>query len=283
MVWAKPSTMIVYLGVIQYAFVQLLLILWNPLENELGAGFISNQDIDIYSTSNRLIANLFQLYVAILFLYGYLTIKLQNPSSELVRAFRVMIGVSILLLFSRLIRLIQNFGFPKTDVIDFIGTVLLLGGFALVALTFSYNPGAIMLSRAQIDGIMVISKAGVPITSIKFEGSELMGSSTLLSGVIGAVETVMGSIHSKTILNEIDAGDRSILVHLSEELYFLIVTNTPTLILRDSLKYFSRIFVENYRKEINDFKLSGKMLEDIGDLVIQAFPYTVGLKSEIWN
>jgi hypothetical protein len=283
MVWAKPSTLIVYIGVILYAIVQLLLLLWSPLEDDIGAGFISNQDIDIYSTSNRLIANLFQLYVAILFLYGYLAIKLPNPSKELLRALRIMIAVSVALLISRLIRLSQNFGVPKYEIIELVGTLTLLGGFALVAIAFAFNPGAIMLSRAQIDGMMVISKNGVPMASIKFEGSELMGSSTLLSGVIGAVETVIGSIHSRTILNEIDAGDRSILVHLYQNLYFMIVTNTPTLILRDSLKYFSRIFCQEKLKEIEDFNSSGKMLKEIDNLITQAFPYTVGLKSEIWD
>ncbi len=283
MVWAKPSTFIVYLGVIQYAVVQLLLFLWSPLEGELGAGFISNQDIDIYSTSNRILGNLFQLYVAVLFLYGYLTIKLQNPSPNLLRSFRIMIAVSITLLLSRLIRVSQNLGFPEHELIDLFGTLLLLGGFALVAYTFAYNPGAIMLSRAQIGGVMVISEAGTPLSSIKFEGSELVGSSTLLSGVISAVESIMGSIHQGTILNEIDAGDRSIIVHHSHGLYFLIVTNSPTLILKDSLRYFSKIFIENNSVKIEEFRTSGKMIEDIGNLVAQAFPYTVGLQNEIWN
>lgn len=283
MVWAKPSTFIVYLGVIQYAVVQLLLFFWSPLEGEIGAGFISNQNIDIYSTSNRLLGNLFQLYVAILFLYGYLTIKIQNPSTNLLRSFRIMIAVSITLVLSRLLRVSQNFGFPENDLIDLFGTLLLLGGFALVAYTFAYNPGAIMLSRAQIDGVMVISEAGTPLSSIKFEGSELIGSSTLLSGVISAVESIMGSIRQGTILNEINAGDRSIIVHHSHGLYFLIVTNSPTLILKDSLRYFSRIFVMSNSVEIEKFRLSGKMIEDIRYLVAQAFPYTVGLRSEIWN
>ncbi|MCE7734695.1 MAG: hypothetical protein GPJ54_07455 [Candidatus Heimdallarchaeota archaeon] len=283
MVWAKPSTVIVYFGVIQYAIVQLLLILWSPLENEIGAGFISNQNIDIYSTSNRLMANLFQLYVAILFLYGYLAIKLPNPSKELFRALRIMIVVSITLLISRLVRVFQNFGLPQNDIIDLVGSISLLLGFALVAIAFAYNPGSIMLSRAQIDGVMVISEGGTPLSSLKFEGSELSGSSTLLSGVIRAVETVMGSIHEGTVLNEIDAGDRSIMVHHSNQLYFLIITNTPTLIIRGSLRYFARIFNRYYISEIEDFTLSGKIIEEIGNLVTQAFPYTVGLKSEIWN
>ncbi|MFV2014640.1 MAG: hypothetical protein ACC656_04390, partial [Candidatus Heimdallarchaeota archaeon] len=179
MVWARPSTLIVYLGVIQYAIVQLLLLLWSSLEDENGAGFISNQNIDIYSTSNRLIANLFQLYVAILFLYGYLAIKIPNPSKELLRAFRIMIAVSITLIISRLIRVAQNFGFPQHNIIELVGSMSLLLGFALVAFAFAYNPGAIMLSRAQIDGIMVISEGGTPLASLKFEGSELSGSSTL--------------------------------------------------------------------------------------------------------
>ena len=283
MIWAKPSTFIVYLGVIQYAVVQLLLFLWSPLENDVGAGFISNQNIDIYSTSNRLIANLFQLYVAILFLYGYLTIKLQNPSPDLLKSFRIMIAVSITLVLSRLIRVAQNFGFPEHVLIELFGTLLLLGGFALIAYIFAYNPGAIMLSRAQIGGIMVISEAGTPLASVKFEVSELVGSSTLISGVITAVESVMGSIHEGTILNEIDAGDRSIIVHHSHGLYFMIVTNVPTPILRDSLRYFSMIFTEFYYNEIEDFRNSGRMIENINISVDQAFPYTVGLQNEPWS
>ena len=283
MIWSKPSTFIVYLGVIQYAVVQLLLFLWSPLENDVGAGFISNQNIDIYSTSNRLIANLFQLYVAVLFLYGYLTIKLQNPSPDLLRSFRIMIAVSITLVLSRLIRVAQNFGFPNHVLIELIGTLLLLGGFALIAYIFAYNPGAIMLSRAQIGGIMVISEAGTPLASVKFEGSELVGSSTLISGVITAVESVMGSIHEGTILNEIDAGDRSIIVHHSNRLYFMIVTNLPTPILRDSLRYFSMIFTKLYYNEIEGFRNSGRMIDNINICVDQAFPYTVGLQNEPWN
>ena len=282
MLWDRAPLLIVYFGVIMYSLVQGMILLWKPLKGE-GAGFTANEII-IYSTSHRLIANLFQFYVSILFLYGFLTIRLKNPSPRLKSAFRIMIAVSILLLVSRIIRLIQNFGVPQYQTIDSLGDILLLIGFGMVAGIFYYYPGSVLVSKAQVSALIVISDFGTPMTSIKFEGANVSGSSTLLSGVVSALYSLLGTIDKKINLKEIDAGDRSIIVHTEHKLVFVLVTDTQaTAIVRGSLSFFARKYVIMKEIELKKFRETGKTISDIDDLLDLSFPYVRGLSFEVWD
>ncbi|MCY3411186.1 MAG: hypothetical protein INQ03_06055 [Candidatus Heimdallarchaeota archaeon] len=284
MIWSKPRNSVLYFGVIQYSIVQLLLFLWKPLNDGTVMGFVTSDGFVIYSTDNRTIGNLFQMYVAILFLYGYFSVNLVNPSKRLSDSLKIMKAVAIALLVSRIIRLVQNFGFPDNNFIEYAGAILFLSAFILVAYVIYYNPGSIMLSRAQVDGIIIISGYnGTPISTAKFEGANLQGAATLLSGIISAVQSVLGSIDNQIHIKEIDAGNRAILVHHERDFYFMIITNTvPTTLLRSSLQYFARIFFTFYPDEIKNFIKKGVVLTDIKKAMDQAFPFTKGLTLETW-
>jgi len=123
----------------------------------------------------------------------------------------------------------------------------------------------------------------MPIASGKFEDSNLAGSSTLLSGIISAVQNVMGSIDQGTRVNEIDAGNRSILVEHLDDIYFMLIADSaPTAILRSSLSYFARTFIHEKEQQIREFSFTGKIIQDINEVVQKAFPYTIGRPMEIW-
>lgn len=288
MMWARPSELLVYIGVILYSLVQGMIFLWEPLKSIyddpslIGAGLvIDNQRL--YSTDYRLLGNIFQVYVASLFLYSYLSVKVIDRAPRLKISIGIMRGVGLLLLLSRLTRLVQNFGILDYDIIELIGAVVLLIGFGFIAFIFYYYPGSILVSKAQIAGLIVISKTGMPIASGKFEDSNLSGSSTLLSGIISAVQNVMGTIDEGTRVKEIDAGDRSILVEHQSDIYFMLVADSaPTTILRSSLSYFARTFIHEKENEIREFNYTGKIIQDITEVVQKSFPYTIGRPMEIW-
>lgn len=287
MLWNDPPDLILYPGVILYAIVQFLILLWQSNPEGYGAGLYTLRGEDVFSTDYRLIANIFQLYVAFLFFYGYYEIQVLNPSDKVRNSKIVMMVLAVVLVGSRLLRLVQNFGVDTNQGTEILGSSILVLGFLLIGMIFIIYPSSIMLSRVQLAAIMVIAENGLPISSVKFKESELEVSPTLLSGIITAIDNVASSISrydGSTSLREVAVEDRTILIQDHQGLVFSILTNSePTPLLRSSLKYFAREFCQEYSEEISLFHEVGRQISEISETLSNAFPYSAGLTLIEWE
>jgi hypothetical protein len=198
-----------------------------------------------------------------------------------------MMVLAIVLVGSRILRLVQNFGIKTNQGTEILGSSILVVGFLLIGMIFIVYPSSIMLSRVQLAAILVIAENGLPISSVKYKESELEVSPTLLSGIITAIDNVASSItrfEGSTTLREVGVEDRTILIQNHEGLVFSILTNSePTPLLRSSLKYFAREFHREFSEEIVLFHQVGRQISEISETLSNAFPYSAGLTLVEWE
>lgn len=152
-----------------------------------------------------------------------------------------------------------------------------------------------MLTRVQLSGILVLSKAGVPLASIKFKESGLKVAPTLLGGIMVAIETIVNVTASneepklafrwtKPSFHQLLAKNVSILVYRdSKFIYSIITKRDATPLQRSSLKLFADQFRILYAKEIEDFERFGAQIDDLSEIIDLAFPYSSGLTPERWE
>jgi hypothetical protein len=284
MTWYRSPTLVLIPGVVLYSIVQLLIIFWTPLENEDGAGVIINDDFVPYATNDRIIAIIFQLYIASLFLYGIFRIHISTPYPRLRRAYTIIMVISVMLFSSRIIRLVQYFGILNYEFIELIGTIVLLSGFVLVSYVYWVYPESILLTNVQLGGILIISSNGTPMTGVKFSGDEITANPTLLAGIITAIQSVIGSMGKMNRgIREVQALNRSMLVHERREVTFIILSNSsPTKILRSSLIYFARNYLTENQDLIERFEETGQMIDNIDPVLSLSFPYAMGIPRQEW-
>ncbi|MCE7735090.1 MAG: hypothetical protein GPJ54_09450 [Candidatus Heimdallarchaeota archaeon] len=288
MLWKKSPRLIHYTGLVLYSISQFLIIFWSEFgDDTIGAGLITNNGMELYSTDFRLLGNTFQLYVSILFVYAYYQIHLKNKSKNLQGAITLMRLMGLFLFISRFVRFIQNFGILVGEgetFVDRSGMLLLLAGFAIIALNVR-RKGVIFLSRVDLEGLLVISKFGTPISSVKFSETDTRISATLISGVITAIQNVIQNMGAENDdVQFIATGDLHITLRKYSDLMLVLITKTdPTQILASSLNYFAKIYTANRINDIKIFYKTGKIIADIDEEVYQAFPYSNYDQIEIWN
>ncbi len=273
MIWKNTPSIINNIGIMLYSISQFLIIFWEKFDGK-GAGILTKEGVDLYSTDFRLIGNTFQLYVSILFLFAYMRLSLENRPKKLRNSIYIMRLMGVFLFSSRFIRFIQNFGVLAGDsMLDRSGLLILLFGFAVLAITVR-RKGVIFLARVDLEGIIVISKYGSPITSIKFHHESTV-SSTLISGVISAIQNVIEGIGSDNDeVQFISTGGLYITLRKYSGLLIVLVTNTdPTQVLVSSLNYFTKIYTERNAKKIEQFYKNGLAITNISDEIYLAFPY----------
>ncbi len=123
MLWRVPPPLVLYPGVIGYSLVQFSIFFWQMNGDGIPGLFLPD-GTDIYSSEHRLLGNLFQTFVAVLFLYGYYQIQVENPSPRVRNTKRIMMAMAVILLGSRLYRLAQNFGFRGSEGTEVFGNFL---------------------------------------------------------------------------------------------------------------------------------------------------------------
>jgi hypothetical protein len=285
MTWYRAPTIVIIPGVILYSIIQIMIFFWISLSDEHGAGLFINENITPFSTNDRIIAIIFQLYVSSLFVYGILKIHLNTPYPRLRRAYTIMMMISLMLFTSRIIRFMQYFGVLQYDLIELIGTIVLLSGFAFVSYVYWIYPEAILLTNVQLSAILVISSKGTPITAIKFLSDEITANPTLLAGVISAIQSLIGSIEKiSSGIQEIQALNRSMLLHERENITFTILTDSnPTKILRSSLVYFARNYISHNHELFKRTEMTGEMINQIEPVLSTSFPYMLGIPRKEWS
>jgi hypothetical protein len=119
---------------------------------------------------------------------------------------------------------------------------------------------------------------------VKFEGDELAANPTLLAGIITAIQTIIGSMgRLNRGIREVQALNRSMLVHERGELTFIILSNSsPTRILRSSLIYFSRNYLTENQELIDRFVATGQMIDNVDSVLSRSFPYVMGIPRQEW-
>lgn len=88
------------------------------------------------------------------------------------------------------------------------------------------------------------------------------------------------------IMQEIEAKERTILIHEHGGLTFSIITNEQTTrLLQSSLRYFARAYTDDLEEELIKFHKTGNSIssEKVFDLLIAAFLYTAGLELTSWE
>ncbi|RMG28909.1 MAG: hypothetical protein D6732_18060 [Methanobacteriota archaeon] len=287
MLWYHPPLYVLYPGVVGYALVQFSIIFWQF--NEAGVpGLFLPDGTDIYSSNHRLLAIIFQLYVSLLFLYGYYKIQVENPSPRVKNTKLAMMTMAVILLVSRIYRLLQNFGLPENPGAEVLGNLMIVVGFLTVGLVFIISPSSIMLTPVQLSGILVLSPVGVPIASIRFRESSLSISPTLLGGIMTAIQTIIDTTandhETKESFHQLLAAHRSILIYRDGSyLYSILTTKDATSLQRSSLKFFARKFRELYREDLEAFERMGAQIRDLSPILQLAFPYSTGLTPEYWE
>lgn len=287
MLWYHPPLYILYPGVVGYALVQFSIAFWKFNENDVPGLFLPD-GTDIYSREHRLLAVIFQFYVALLFLYAYYKIQVENPSPRVKNTKISLMAMAVILLASRLYRLLQNFGLPQNSGAEVLGNLLIVVGFLTVGLVFIISPSSIMLTPVQISGILVLSSVGVPVASIRFRESSLSISPTLLGGIMIAIQTIIDATaetdEPKRSFHQLLAAHRSILIYRDGSyLYSILTTKDATSLQRSSLQFFAKNFRELYREDLEEFERTGAQIRDLSPLIELAFPYSTGLTAEYWE
>lgn len=278
------SRYLAILGVIWYSIIQFLLFFWKPLptrESGIGAGLKTTAGVVIYSDSQTLIADLYQFFVAVLFMYSFAVIKLSNPNKRINLALRLYQFAAGILLLMTAAELVEYTGLFSIE-----GAYLIVIVLIILAVDIWTIPEAVLLASINIEGLLILSYTGLPLAKIRYDTFHLSVGATFVAGFISMIQnSVLELMTEETALEKIQFKKDTILISEQKGITFILFASHETPLVKASLEEFKRLFFDKYGKELTKIIKSGELIEDteISLLMEKAFPYTVGRKSMQWD
>ncbi len=162
LVWVRTPTVIWYVGVIWFALLMFLILLWEKMEQTetayvlfmemprtysdyypKGAGLVTDGGVTVLSTSHYTLATLYRLFGAVLLLYAYSSVRPISPSERIKLSRRLWIANSVILLVWTIYLLP---GVPHIPYMNGLILVILI----IVAYIAIFIPETMLISHVQL-------------------------------------------------------------------------------------------------------------------------------------
>ncbi len=137
---------------------------------------------------------------------------------------------------------------------EIIGYSVIGFGVFLVSLAYYHGGQPSFLQGQRIEQIIVITKSGIPVYTHRFRRAEWGVEVELLSGFFSALQSAMvETLQFPSLIRLIKLKGSELIIHVKEELTFLLVASKTSLFLERALIRFSGLFCEKYYRPSETF------------------------------
>jgi len=158
-----------------------------------------------------------------------------------------------------------------------IGNVFPSIGIIILVITYLVNIDYIYRLPNDVFLLMVLTKAGTPLHSVKLKTRKKVDiEEVLLSGMISAINSVFKEILKKeSTIREISSKGTSILLESGNEIMAVVITDRVSFFLDKALKRYVKVFEKEFKKEIEN-NIRDLVVYDRGvKLLTSIFPFFI--------
>lgn len=239
-------------------------------------GLVLNpENVEIYYEANSISASYsvlvnicggLILIVFILSAFNPLVKKLLSKKVEFKKKQYLLILVAYLIIVFWVVSLFLT----SIELIRGIRRVALALGMLLWSVALYLDPLTIVISKAKIQKILILTKNGLPVFSYDFEKGETMDSnSDLLAGILSAIKSGIEQILTSGKSLKTMAFEDSIMNFVNGEHVVLLLLSEQTI--SSNTQLIANVFLENfeskYKNLLEENIIEIKQMEEIADLL----------------
>jgi len=169
------------------------------------------------------------------------------------------------------------------STLDPLTNIVFVIGLLIFTITYLSDINYIYRLPNDIFMLMVLTKAGIPLYSVKLKSRKKVDiEGDLLSGMLSAINNVFEAIfQSEATIRSISSENVHLLMEPGEEIVSAVITDKPSFFLVQSLKRYTKEFETLFLQELKDKNRDIAIYRGASEIIKPIFPFLIIDKESI--